>query len=277
MMKEVVARGSCRCISMATLACYLAAILAATSPSPAVAALGRNRKILQETATTGGGEMDEAARARIVALLQEQAGVAPVAPIKTTINEEPASIAAKAEAVPFDNMFEKYSGFMHAYVDDLSARAVRMNFDVFKGVKDPWTENFKSFLDDESLHKMLEKGDAPPWVVAQKVNLDMWRGNADGMSIQEVLVKEMANMDLRAILEKSNDPVMKALLASSDANKQKLSAWSKMMSKWMNPQAGADGVAAFGGLPGMAALSAPLGGEGDLMKMFMSATANEKP
>ena len=180
-------------------------------------------------------------------------------------------------------MFEKFSGFMHAYVDDLASRAVHMNFDIFRGVEDPWTENFKTFLDDESLHAMLEKGAAPPWIVAQKVNLDLWRNHAadGGAPIQEVLMKELASADLQSILQNSDDPIVKALVAGSERNQKQLSAFTKMMSKWMKPPAAAGaGVAAFGGLPGgipgMDALGAPLGGEADLLKMFMSATASEK-
>lgn len=126
---------------------------------------------------------------------------------------------------------KKYEDFMHAYVDDLSMRMVKMNFAALKGEKDPWTTNFKDFLSDKSLHKLLKSGPAPPWIASQKVQLDLWRKADKETPIQELLIKEFSNEEIKSILLNSEDPLLKTIFNSK--TKEQFASWSKVAAQWM--------------------------------------------
>ena len=144
-------------------------------------------------------------------------------------------------------LFDKYSKFMHAYVDDLTSRLVHMNFDLLMGKKDPWITNFDDFLDDVSLRSLLDKSDgeiAPVWILGQKAQLDTWRAVSkegdDKKPIQEVLLGEFSKPDVMSILTNSDDPVVKAIMKGSQRHGEQVSAWMKMVRKWAEDGGGGD-------------------------------------
>ena len=193
---------------------------------------GRNRKILQTPSSTLPADevpmtFHDPALEKFISLVEEQSESMPTV-TQGPVPTKPVSSESNTAA----EYFKKYEPFMHAYVDDLTARMVKMQFAAISGDKDPWMPNFKDFLSDESLHKLLKSGPAPPWIASQKVALDMWRKKGKDVPIQTILMHEFQKKDIKEILLSTGDPLMKMIFNSK--NEEQFKSWAKMMNNFMS-------------------------------------------